>query len=138
MQASTFLNKLKTLTKEDLVAIDGIGGVLAQNYLDFLQSKRFAYLLKRFEEIETGGKGVQVQSTNTQTSADRGTVCITGSFDISRDLIKEQLENAGYKVISSISKTTTYLLAGEDAGSKLAKASELGVEVVTDYRLLLS
>lgn len=64
-------------------------------------------------------------------------ICITGSFDnYSRDEIINIIELNGGKCVNSISKKTTYLVAGEGGGSKLTKASELGIEVITVEQLL--
>ena len=58
-------------------------------------------------------------------------ICITGSFEwFSRDQLIEILESQGWNFTSSVSKNTDYLLAGEKAGSKLKKATELGVQVL--------
>jgi DNA ligase (NAD+) len=60
-------------------------------------------------------------------------VCITGTFDMPRPQIKSLLESKGYKVVDTVTKTTTILLAGEEAGSKKAKAEQLGIEIKTHY-----
>lgn len=60
------------------------------------------------------------------------TVVITGTLSMSREQAKEEIERRGGKVSGSVSKKTDFLLAGEDAGSKLAKATELGVKVLTE------
>jgi DNA ligase (NAD+) len=63
------------------------------------------------------------------------TFVITGTLSRSRDEIKAELQAAGAKVTGSVSAKTDYLVAGEDTGSKLAKARELGVRVVTEAEL---
>ena len=63
------------------------------------------------------------------------TVVITGTLSRPRDLIKAALQARGAKVTGSVSKKTDYLIAGEDPGSKLTKARELGVEVVGEEAL---
>jgi DNA ligase (NAD+) len=63
------------------------------------------------------------------------TLVITGTLSRPRDEIKEALQAAGAKVTGSVSAKTDYLVAGEDPGSKLAKARELGVRVVTEEEL---
>ena len=61
---------------------------------------------------------------------------ITGTLDsMSRDEAKEKLQQAGAKVTGSVSAKTDYLLAGENAGSKLAKAEKLGVEIISEAGL---
>lgn len=62
--------------------------------------------------------------------------CITGSFSQSRDSLKKQLEDRGAKFVSSVSKNLDILFAGEKAGSKLAKAQQLGVRVANEEELM--
>ena len=65
------------------------------------------------------------------------TFVLTGTFPtLSREEAKEKIEAAGGKVSGSVSKKTTYVVAGEEAGSKLTKAQELSIEVIDEARLL--
>jgi DNA ligase (NAD+) len=66
---------------------------------------------------------------------DGRTFVITGTLGRSRHELKEELERLGAKVVGSVSRNTSYLVAGENPGSKLAKARELGVEVIGDAEL---
>lgn len=74
------------------------------------------------------------QATNNKT-LNQLTFVITGTLSKSRDYYKKLIEDAGHKVSGSISKKTTYLLAGEKAGSKLDKAKELGIVVIAEEQL---
>lgn len=142
MHASDFLRSLRDLRVEELVEIHGIGEKLARNLVEFTRSPRYEYLVENFDELETRGKGLELTSKNAsltdRSGALRGeVVVITGSFDVSRNTLKERLEAAGAKVTGAISKSTTLLLAGEKAGSKLSKAEKLGVKISRDYREVL-
>lgn len=67
---------------------------------------------------------------------DGKTVCVTGTLvNYTRDSITEALENAGAKVVNSVSKKTDYLVAGEKAGSKLQKAKDIGVKIISEQEL---
>ncbi len=145
MQASIFLKKLSTLTKEDLIAVKGIGDVLAQNYLDFLASERYGKLIQDFEKLErqTESQGLEIrptaslpQATNLPLSGQ--TICITGTFELPRPEIKARLEGLGAKVTDSVTAKTTILLAGEKAGSKLEKAKKQNLRVVEDLHSLIN
>lgn len=143
MHASEFLQSLRQLSVAKLVSIHGVGEKLAQNIVSFGQSPRYEALLKNLQDLETSGQGLTLttrrQSTHPTTSLLAGEIIvITGSFDLPRETIKTRLEDAGAKVSGSVSKTTTILVAGEKAGSKLPKAEKLGVRIVHDYRDLLN
>ncbi len=141
MKASKFLESLKKISKEEIIEIKGVGEVLADNFLEFLESPRYANLHSKFRELEKKDivMGISVTKTdNTNKTLSGKIICITGSFDIPRSQIKEVLENNGAQVTGSISKNTDYLVAGEKAGSKLQKAQSLGVKIINDYKELLS
>ena len=133
MQASTFLGKLKELDRQDVNDLHGIGDVLVQNLHDFVNSTRFEKLLNKFEELEAENKGIDIQSTKLSQIEGKlsgQTICITGTFEISRPNIKVQLEELGAKVVDNVTTKTTILLSGQESGSKLAKAKKLGIRIV--------
>jgi DNA ligase (NAD+) len=135
MQASTFLKKLKKISAQELIEIKGIGYTLAQNLDSFLCSPRYEKLVSDFEKLEMNNKGLNIkltQAAKTGLALSDEKICITGSFDISRDQIKEKLENLGAKIVSQVSIQTTILVSGEAAGSKLQKAEKLGIKIVTN------
>lgn len=139
MRASQFLRKLKQLDKQKLLEIKGIGDVLADNFTEFVKSTRFNHLIDRFEDLESKQNLVTIsRSTTHQTNGplSNEVICITGSFDTSRNEIKQKLESLGAKVTDSVSSKTTILLAGEEAGSKLQKAKDLGINVITNLKEL--
>lgn len=139
---SQFLKSLKTLTATDLIAIKGIGEVLADNFQNFLESSRYKLLLHKFEALELENKPVLIIIQNSITNSEKTLlgqiICITGSFEISRPEIKAQLEALGAKVTNTVSANTSILLAGENPGTKISKAEELGVSIATDLNSLLS
>ena len=140
MQASIFLQKLKQLDRQDINDLHGIGDVLVQNLHDFVSSTRFDKLVTRFEQLEASNKGLNIQSTKflqIEGALSGQTICITGTFEISRPNIKTQLENLGAKVVDNVTTKTTILLAGQEAGSKLAKAKKLGVRIVEELKELI-
>jgi DNA ligase (NAD+) len=141
MRATEFLKELKKLNKEDLVEIKGIGDVLAQNIEDFFNSPRYQKLLQGFAELENQGNSLDIRSNLTNHDQNKllssKSVCITGTFEISRDKIKETLEQNGAKVTNTVTSNTDYLLVGENPGSKVDKAKKVGVEIVTDLEKFL-
>ena len=139
INASQFLQKLKKIQKQDLLDIHGIGEVLADNLTNFVQSPRYLQLIEKFQELESNNRGVSIvhnQSQLVEGYLSGEVICITGSFEQSRSIIKELLESKGGRVVDSITKKTTLLLAGQDSGSKLDKAKKLGIKVIFDYENL--
>jgi DNA ligase (NAD+) len=139
MLASEFLKKLKGLNKEDLIEVKGIGEVLALNFEDFVNSSRYEKLLSDFEKLEKEGKGVEIKNSfevipESELTLKGLKICITGTFEISREEIKSVLEAKGAKFVGTVNSKTDYLLAGENPGSKLSKAEELGVKVLRDWK----
>ena len=141
MLASEFLKKLKTLSKEDLLDIKGVGDVLTDNFVEFLDSNRYSKLVNDFESLESQNINVEITTkTKTDTTGlplSSETICITGTFEISRNLIKEKLEAVGANVTDTVSSKTTILLAGQSAGSKLEKAQQLGIKIVNSLDELI-
>ncbi len=136
--ATEFLLKLAKLKKEELLELDGIGEVLANNITQFTESEKFEELLGKFLELENNNKGltIKTKTDNQEGRLSDQTICITGKFDIPRGQIKSKLEELGAKVVGTITKNTTTLIAGKDSGSKLARAKQLNITVVQNYESL--
>ena len=121
---------LAQATLEELTAIDDIGGITAAYIREWLENPQSQHLIHRLKEA-----GVCMESTETPTD-DRFqgmTFVLTGALSrFTRQEAQAHIEARGGKVSGSVSKKTTYLVAGEDAGSKLRKAQELGISVLTE------
>ena len=115
-------------TEEQVVAIDGIGEEMANSLLEFMRVNH-DFVLVLFDIIHpTVEEKVEAEENPFKDK----TVVLTGSMSVSRGVLKEMLEKLGAKVSGSVSKKTDYLIYGEDAGSKLAKAEGLGVSTLTE------
>ncbi len=141
--ASEFLKMMSKLSKEDLLQIKGIGDVLAQNYLDFVNSPRYYKLIQDFEELEqdptNGGLQVIIKNvTSTNQTLKDEIICITGTFDLSRSEIKSRLQDMGAKVTNAVSSKTTILLAGKNPGSKLDKAKKMNIKIITNLEEIIA
>ncbi len=133
------MEMLEKATREDLTAINEIGEKMADSVVTFFEQEEAHELLK---ELKTAGvnmeyKGPKPVSIESSDSFFAGkTVVLTGKLEImSRNEAKEKIEALGGKVSGSVSKKTDVVIAGEDAGSKLAKAQELGIEVWNEEKL---
>ena len=96
------------------------------------------YLNKNFDDINELAEEMNfiLPEESIDKSLDGLKFCITGSFNQPRDDLKKQLENRGAKFISSVSKNLDVLFAGDKAGSKLAKAQQLGIRVADENELM--
>jgi DNA ligase (NAD+) len=118
----------------DLMNIDGIGEKVATSLLDFFKEAHNLSILQDLEVVCQVQDFVQEIISSPVTGK---TVVFTGTLPtLSRDAAKAQAERLGAKVASSVSKKTDYVITGEDAGSKLAKAKELGVTILTEAQWL--
>jgi DNA ligase (NAD+) len=140
-QRSSLKNRIKTRENRLLTAglSEEIGPVVAKSILVFFSSHAGRRLLERLNELGIQPVGNLATRTNdAATLAFTGkTFVLTGSLPtLSRDDASALIRDAGGSVTGSVSKNTHYLLAGESAGSKLDKAQELGVEVLSEDQFL--
>jgi DNA ligase (NAD+) len=127
------LQAIMNADEESLQQIQDIGPVVAQHIIHFFaQSHNKQVIEQLLKEIE-----IQLPAVKQQEQALAGkTFVITGTLmDMTREEAKDLLQSAGAKVSGSVSAKTDYLLAGEKAGSKLAKAEQLGVEIIDEKKL---
>jgi DNA ligase (NAD+) len=125
-------------TVEQLLAVRDVGPVVAQSVHTFFQQPHNREVVVQLREcgvVWPEGEGT-ADSLGPQPLAGM-TVVLTGTLPtLSRDAAKDMLEAAGAKVAGSVSKKTSFVVAGDEAGSKLAKAQELGIEVLDEAALL--
>ena len=115
-------------------AIDGFGAIMAQSAASFFALPQTAGLLD-----ELRGYGVNMESLEKpQSDALAGkTFVLTGTLpSLTRAQASAMIEKSGGKVSSSVSKKTSFVLAGEEAGSKLKKANDLGIPVITEEQFM--
>lgn len=127
------MDKLQEATREELCAIPDIGEITAESLCRWLESAQGQHLIARLREA-----GVNMTQPDEQLSRrlEGRTFVITGTLEKrSRQEMTQFIQQHGGKVTGSVSKKTDYLVAGEDAGSKLQKARELGVPVLTEGEL---
>ena len=131
------LDALETATLEELTAIDDIGEITAHSLMEWMSSPQSRHLISRLREA-----GVNMTATDWgDDQRFAGMIFVlTGALErFTRDEATELIEARGGKAASSVSKKTTYVVAGESAGSKLRKAQELGIQILTedDFSALL-
>ena len=134
--ASAFgsMDDLQNASMEDLQHVQEVGPKVATAVYDFFQNEQNIALI---EDLKKHGLKLTAEKKVKTTQLEGLTFVLTGTFPtLSREEAKEKIEAAGGKVSGSVSKKTSYLVAGEEAGSKLAKAGELKIEVIDEARLL--
>jgi DNA ligase (NAD+) len=118
---------LKNAGVEDLLKIDMIGEEIAKSITDYFSDEENIRLFDKFARF-----GVLLEEEVSQNSGklEGKTIVLTGTLSISRDEATAILQKHGAKVAGSVSKKTSLVIAGENAGSKSDKAKELGIEIV--------
>jgi DNA ligase (NAD+) len=130
------LNGLMKATYEELVTINDVGDISANAIVDFFSNSENRDVLERLEKA-----GVNFTSVEDGTGTDQRftglTFVLTGTLpSMGRSEMEELVKKHGGKVSGSVSKNTNYLIAGENAGSKLTKANELGIQVISEDDIL--
>ena len=120
------------ISKDELIAIDGIGDEMAESYLEFMRVNRETVLV--LQNILNPKEMEQKVEAKENPFKDKKIV-LTGTMSQSRGEIKKFLELLGAKVSSSVSKKTDFLIYGEDAGSKYDKAISLGVRCLSESEM---
>ena len=127
------LEALIKSTTEDLVAIDGIGPVVAESIVSFFRQAENLSIVRR---ILDSGVEIAFESQQRGENLTGKIFVLTGTLEsMTRQQAKDLITKAGGKVTGSVSRKTDYVVAGESAGSKLAKAREMGVPIIDEVTL---
>jgi len=128
------LDKIKTATEEELNGIDNIGSVVARSVYEFFRDKDNIDFINKLEK-----NGVVVLKSEGEKKGKFSgfNFVLTGTLaSMSREIAKEKIINLGGKVSGSVSKNTSFVLSGEDPGSKLKEAEKLGVKILKEEEFL--
>ena len=128
------IEKLSETSAEEISAVENFGDILANNIFTALHEPHMTELIER---LKSYGVNTLYQSDVKSDKLAGLTFVITGTLpDMTRDEAKTLIEQNGGKCSGSVSKKTSYVLAGEEAGSKLTKAQQLGVAVISQQQLI--
>ena len=123
------------LTEEKLFEVPDIGPAVSKSILEYFKDVRHQNLLKKFDEV-----GIEVESLKLEVKSqklDGLSFVLTGGLEsMSREAAKEKIRALGGDVNESVSKNTSYVVAGSEAGSKLEKAKKLGVKIINEKEFL--
>ena len=139
--AKKICNSLNTIeniinaSKEELACIDDIGEVIASSIVSFFKNENNLAEIERLKDVGLNMIKIEIEKSSDILSGK--TIVLTGTLPtLSRNEAKKLIEDNGGKVSSSVSKKTDFVLLGEDAGSKLTKAQELGITLVSEQEFL--
>ena len=129
------IDSIIAASEEEIAEIDGFGGIMAKSAAEFFSMTQTADLIERLKAAGVNMKSLKEKSDDQRFAG--LTFVLTGTLPtLSRKEATEIIENLGGKASASVSKKTSYVVAGEEAGSKLQKATDLGIPVITQDDLL--
>jgi DNA ligase, NAD-dependent len=129
------MDKLIVATYEELRMIDDVGEITADTIYEFFRQEQTIDLINKLKQANVNMKA-EIQENENGKFAGK-TFVLTGSLEhYSREEASEIIEKMGGKTSSSVSKKTDYVLAGEDAGSKMKKAQELGITIISEEEFI--
>ena len=129
------LAKFLEVSRESLEEVDGVGNIVAESVIEYLNEKHHRELIEAYLE---NGVVVEPVKAQAQSAAFAGkTFVLTGTLSsLGRDEAKEKIRSLGGKASGSVSKKTDYVIAGAEAGSKLDEAKKLGVTVLSEKEFM--
>lgn len=129
------IDEILNADKMDIASIDGFGEVMAENIYNAFKENHMISLIEKLREF--GVNMVYSKKSSGDERFKNMTFVLTGTLPtMKRDEAKKLIESFGGKVSSSVSKKTTFVVAGEEAGSKLDKAHELGINILSEEELI--
>ncbi|GJF50014.1 NAD-dependent DNA ligase LigA [Staphylococcus argenteus] len=133
------MDRLLTVTEEELVEIHDIGDKLAQSVVTYLENEDIRALIQKLKDkhVNMDYKGIKTSDIEGHPEFSGKTMVLTGKLhQMTRTEASKWLTAQGAKVTSSVIKNTDVVIAGEDAGSKLTKAQNLGIEIWTEQQFV--
>ena len=134
MMAFGSFENLENAEKEEILKVEDVGEKMAESLVGYFSFKEHKEFLNRIKSVGVNTKYI---SSASGTLFAGKTFVLTGTLEsLKRSEAKEKIEALGGKVSGSVSKKTDYVLAGEEAGSKLQKAQELGIKIISEEDFL--
>ena len=132
------IEALRNATVEQLTEVDGVGGIIAVNIVDYFRNPKNIDIVDRLISYGLQMQLSEQQQTQQSTLLEGKSIVISGVFTHhSRDEYKEIIEQNGGKNVGSISGKTSFILAGDNMGpSKLEKAQKLGIQIMSEDEFL--
>ena len=127
------LDKLMNATEQELINLEEFGQTMADSVVEFFKEDKNIKVVEKLKEYGLNTKAIESENDDINKVFEGMKIVLTGTLPtLKRNDAKEMIESRGGKSTSSVSKSTTFVLAGEEAGSKLTKANELGIKVIDE------
>ncbi|HEX6311118.1 MAG TPA: NAD-dependent DNA ligase LigA, partial [Acidimicrobiia bacterium] len=127
------LDRIAAASVDELVAVEGVGPILAQSVQEFFARDRNLEVIEKLRSAGVNFEGPVATTPSEEQTLTGVTVVLTGGLEgFTREEAQAALEARGAKVTGSVSKKTSYVVAGENPGTKLGKAEQLGVPVIDE------
>ena len=133
--ASSFkdIDKIMNATVSELINLEEFGEIMANSVVEFFKEEKNIKVIEKLKEYGLNTKVIENQNNDINKIFEGMKIVLTGTLPtLKRNDAKEMIESRGGKSTSSVSKSTTFVLAGEEAGSKLTKANDLGIKVIDE------
>ncbi len=121
----------------ELINLEEFGETMANSVIEFFKEEKNISVINKLKESGVNTKTIENENSSIEKIFEGMKIVLTGTLPtLKRNDAKEMIESRGGKATSSVSKSTTFVLAGEEAGSKLIKANELGVKVIDEEQFI--
>ena len=131
------LDKLMNATEQELINLEEFGQTMADSVVEFFKEEKNISVIEKLKEAGVNTKLIESDDTDIPKIFEKMKIVLTGTLPtLKRNDAKEMIEKRGGKATSSVSKSTSFVLAGEEAGSKLTKANDLGIKVIDEEKFL--
>lgn len=137
--ASSFkdLDDVISATSEQLEELEEFGSIMANSVVEFFKEDKNMNVINKLKNVGVNTKSLDNTGEKVEKIFEGMKIVLTGTLPtLKRNDAKDMIEKRGGKATSSVSKSTTFVLAGEEAGSKLTKANDLGIKVIDEKRFL--
>ena len=124
------LDKLMNATEQELINLEEFGQTMADSVVEFFKEEKNISVIEKLKEAGVNTKLIESDDADIPKIFEKMKIVLTGTLPtLKRNDAKEMIEKRGGKATSSVSKSTSFVLAGEEAGSKLTKANDLGIKL---------
>ena len=131
------LDKLMNATEQELINLEEFGQTMADSVVEFFKEEKNILVIEKLKKAGVNTKIIDNDNEDNVKIFDKMKIVLTGTLPtLKRNDAKDIIEKLGGKATSSVSKSTSFVLAGEEAGSKLTKANELGIKVIDEETFL--